>query len=125
MAQTTLPAAANQFFKDTEKINKGIRELLENEQRRAEELQRAIQTLKTQLDNAEASRAQLIDLTTSTQKLLINSQNQLGGLVGAVEALLTGGGLAVSEEPAKPAAENGTKTPEPAAAGAGRGSARS
>ncbi len=125
MAQTTLPAAANQFFKDTEKINKGIRELLEAEQRRAEELQRAIQTLKSQLDTAEASRLQVMELTTSTQKLLINSQAQLGGLVGQVESLLSGSGLpaATDEAPKATPPENG-KTPEPA--GAARGtSARS
>jgi flagellar motility protein MotE (MotC chaperone) len=123
MAQTTLPAAANQFFKDTEKINKGIRELLDAEQRRAEELQRAIQTLKGQLDAAEASRLQVIELTNSTQKLLINSQAQLGGLVGAVESLLSGSGLPATTDEAPPAAAENGKTPEPA--GAGRGPARS
>jgi hypothetical protein len=110
MAQTTLPAAADKLFKDTEKIQKGIRELLDAERRRAEEIQLAVETLQGQLKTAEASRLQLIDLTTNAQKLLINSQNQLGGLVGAVESLLTGNGAPEQTQPAKPA--------EPAAAGA-------
>jgi hypothetical protein len=112
MAQIGLPAAADKFFKDTDKIQKGIRELLEAERRRAEEIQQAVELLQGQLKTAEASRLQLIDLTTNAQKLLINSQNQLGGLVGAVESLLSGSGNGAPEqaEPAKPA-------PEPAAAG--------
>ena len=119
MAQTSIPAAAAAFFNETEKISAGIKDLLDAEKRRAEEIQRAVKTLQGQLATADESRQLLIELTTSAQRVLINSQNQLGGLVGAVESLLAGNGEPADGAKAAPAAAD-----KPAAAAAPpRGSA--
>jgi hypothetical protein len=120
MAQTSIPAAAEAFFKETERISAGIKDLLDAERRRAEEIQRAVKTLQGQLQTADESRQLLIELTTSAQRVLINSQNQLGGLVGAVESLLAGNGE--PEEAAKAAPPASDKAAAAAAPSASQGS---
>ena len=121
MAQTSIPAAAEAFFKETERISAGIKDLLDAERRRAEEIQRAVKTLQGQLQTADESRQLLIELTTSAQRVLINSQNQLGGLVGAVESLLAGNGEPAEAAKAAPPASD--KAPAAAAPSASQGSA--
>ena len=123
MAQTSIPAAADAFFKETAAIEQGIRELLEAERRRAEEIQRAIKALQGRLETADQSRQQLIELTTSAQRVLINSQAQLGGLVGAVETLLTGNGEPAQPVEAAPEAAEKTNGAVAAAQPQGRGPA--
>ena len=121
MAQTSIPAAAEAFFKETERISAGIKDLLDAERRRAEEIQRAVKTLQGQLQTADESRQLLIELTTSAQRVLINSQNQLGGLVGAVESLLAGNGEPAEAAKAAPPASD--KAAAAAAPSASQGSA--
>jgi hypothetical protein len=116
MAQTSIPAAAEAFFKETERISAGIKDLLDAERRRAEEIQRAVKTLQGQLQTADESRQLLIELTTSAQRVLINSQNQLGGLVGAVESLLAGNGEpAEAAKAAPPASDKAAAAAAPSA----------
>ncbi len=123
MAQTSIPAAADAFFKETGAIEQGIRELLDAEKRRAEEIQRSIKALQGRLETADQSRQQLIELTTAAQRVLINSQNQLGGLVGAVESLLTGNGEPAKPVEAAPEAAEKTNGAVAAAQAQGRGAA--
>ena len=90
-SKTTIPAAADAFLQHTESIRKGIQELLETERRRSEDLQRSVQSLQRQLESAETSRQQLVELITNARGFLSNSQTQLGGLLGAVDSLLSVG----------------------------------
>ena len=102
-SKTTIPAAADAFLQHTESIRKGIQELLETERRRSDDLQKSVQSLQRQLESAETSRQQLIELITNARSFLSNSQSQLGGLLGAVDSLLSVGSEPMTTTTSTPA----------------------
>ena len=105
--------AGEAFLAQTDSIRNEIHELLESERQRTDELLGAVEALQLKWDEAETARLQLVELIAGANGFLGSSIAELGGVLGAVEALL---GPIIVHTPPEPEPAPGCQGRSPAAA---------